>query len=105
MNRNAFLAICLGIVVPVVCYLVVRYYSQDVVAMPRRFYPDTIETKIQNGKETSDTVWHHVKNITLTNQVGQQVSLDDLKGKVIIADFFFTSCPTICPTLTRNMKK
>jgi protein SCO1/2 len=46
----------------------------------------------------------------LTNQLGQQVSLRDMQkndstGKVIVADFFFTHCPTICPTLTSNMKR
>jgi protein SCO1/2 len=57
------------------------------------------------GKEVSDTVWHRVANISLQNQLGDSISLDMIKGKVIVADFFFTRCPSICPTLTRNMKK
>jgi protein SCO1 len=105
MNKNAVLALSLGIVVPVLCYLVVNYYSHDAVVMPRRYYADSIKSKIQDGKEVTDTVWHQVSNITLTNQLGKQVSLDDIKGKVIVADFFFTSCPLICPKLTRNMKE
>jgi protein SCO1/2 len=105
MNKNAFLALLLVVVVPVICYLVVKHYSDEAVIMPPRYYPDTVISKIENGKSITDTVWHKVKNITLTNQLGKQVSLDDIKGKVIVADFFFTSCPTICPTLTRNMKK
>ncbi len=39
------------------------------------------------------------------NQLGDTVSLDDIKGSIIIADFFFTRCPSICPTLTKNMKE
>jgi protein SCO1/2 len=35
----------------------------------------------------------------------KEVGLDDLHGKIVIADFFFTSCPSICPKLTRNMKR
>jgi protein SCO1/2 len=105
MNRNAALALCLGILVPVVCYFIVKYYSDSAVVMPRRFYADSVITKVENGKEVTDTVWHKVKNITLTNQLGRQVSLDDIKGKVIVADFFFTSCPLICPRLTKNMKE
>ena len=73
--------------------------------MPPRYFADSIVNKVVNGKSTTDTVWHQVSNISLTNQLGEQVSLDDLKGKVIIADFFFTRCPSICPTLTRNMKE
>src|SRR5688572_4114075 len=78
--------------------------GKDAVHMPPRYYADSIINKVERGKSFTDTVWHKVENITLTNQLGQQVSLDDLKGKVIVADFFFTRCPSICPALTRNMK-
>jgi protein SCO1/2 len=71
----------------------------------------------KKGKNTEDTIWHQLPNFTLTNQLGHRVSLDDIKGvsynnaetdtsnKIIVADFFFTHCPTICPTLTKNMKR
>jgi protein SCO1/2 len=39
----------------------------------------------------------------LTNQRGQRFTLDDLKGRVWVADFVFTSCPTVCPKLTKRM--
>lgn len=73
--------------------------------MPKRYYYDTVITQVKNGKQVTDTVWHKVSNLTLTNQLGEQVSLDDLSGHIIVADFFFTRCPSICPALTRNMKK
>ena len=105
MNKKALLAVALLILVPVTCYWLVKYYSEEAVQMPRRFYSDSINTFVKDGKEYTDTVWHTVGNITLTNQLGQQVSLNDLKGRIIVADFFFTHCPSICPTLTSNMKK
>lgn len=37
------------------------------------------------------------------DQLGRTVTANDFKGKVYIADFFFTSCPTICPLQTGNM--
>jgi protein SCO1/2 len=40
-----------------------------------------------------------------TNQFGKKVSFADLKGKIIVLDFFFTRCPTLCPQLARAMKK
>ena len=73
--------------------------------MPRRYFFDDVVTTEKNGKTTTDTLWHSVKNISFTNQLGQTVSLDDAKGKVIVLDFFFTRCPSICPGLARNMKK
>ena len=72
--------------------------------MPHRYFADSVINKVVNGKSITDTIWHKVANIHLTNQLGQQVSLEDLKGKIIIVDFFFTRCPSICPTLTINMK-
>ena len=51
------------------------------------------------------TVWYKVKNIQLTNQLNQQVSLDDLNGRIIVVSFFFTRCPTICPKLGDAMRK
>ena len=72
--------------------------------MPTRYYADSVINKVVNGKSTTDTIWHQVANIQLTNQLGKQVSLDELKGRIIIADFFFTRCPSICPALTINMK-
>lgn len=95
----------LALVLPVVCYFIVDYFSDGAVDMPRRYYADTVITKIEGGKELTDTVWHKVANIELVNQLGDTVSLDDLPGKVMVINFFFTRCPSICPTLTVNMKK
>lgn len=105
MNKRALLAVALLILVPITCYWFVKHYSEEAVQMPRRFYSDSINTFIKDGKEYTDTVWHKVNNVTLMNQLGKQVSLDDLRGRVIVADFFFTHCPNICPTLTQNMRK
>ena len=72
--------------------------------MPPRYFPDSVINKIVDGKTVTDTVWHRVNNISLVNQLGDTVSLDDINGSIIIADYFFTRCPSICPTLTKNMK-
>lgn len=105
MNKKALLTVAMVIFIPVICYLLVKHYSEEAVVMPARFYSDSINTFIKDGKEYTDTVWHKVSNITLTNQLGNQVSMEDLPNKVIVADFFFTSCPNICPVMTANMKK
>ncbi|MEM1107753.1 MAG: SCO family protein [Planctomycetota bacterium] len=43
-------------------------------------------------------------DFTLTNQTGETITADDLRGQVWAADFFFTSCPGICPMLSANMR-
>jgi protein SCO1/2 len=73
--------------------------------MPRHYLPDLVDTITKKGKRISDTVWHRLNDFSLVNQERKPVTLDSLKGKIIIADFFFTHCPTICPGLTKNMKR
>ncbi len=73
--------------------------------MPRRYFYDSTFVKEEKGKQISDTAWHRVKSIAFTNQLGQKVTLDDAKGKVIVINYFFTRCPVVCPGLTRAMKK
>lgn len=105
MKNKAFLALCIAVMIPLVSYLLVDYYRNDAVTMPRRYFYDTVYTVTRNGKTEWDTSWHKVRNFTLTNQLGKTISLNDLKGKIIVADFFFTHCPSICPGLTKNMKR
>lgn len=105
MSGKALLAVCVAILVPLASYLIVKNASENAVAMPGRYYYDSVMTTMKDGKEITDTLWHSVNNITLINQLGNPVSLGELKGRIIVADFFFTHCPSICPTLTRNMKK
>jgi protein SCO1/2 len=79
---------------------------------------DTVITSVKKGKNVTDTVWHTISDFSLTDQQGAKISWDNLrfkdetddegkeeKGKIVVADFFFTHCPTICPGMTRNMKR
>jgi len=105
MNKKAILALTLAAFVPAVSYLMVKYYSERAVQMPSRYFYDSVAVVEKNGKTSTDTLWHHVKNISFTNQLGEKKTLDDLKGKIIVVDFFFTHCPTICPGMARSMKR
>ena len=44
-------------------------------------------------------------HFTLLNQDEKLITADSWKGKIVIADFFFTHCPTICPQMTNSLKK
>ena len=105
MNKKAALALLIAIILPVLCYYAVKWTSEEAIVMPRRYFMDSVITNTVDGKTTTDTIWHKTENITLVNQLGDTVSLYDIQNKVIVADFFFTRCPSICPTLTRNMER
>lgn len=105
MNKKALLALCVAILIPLTGYFVMRYVSADAVIIPRKYLLDSTRTRIVDGKSYTDSVWHRVENIRLVNQLGDTVSLYDVPGKALVVDFFFTSCRSICPALTRNMVK
>ncbi|HEX2682931.1 MAG TPA: SCO family protein, partial [Ferruginibacter sp.] len=106
MNKKAILGLLLALAMPFAGYYIVKYYSKEAVHMPARYFePDSVVVTEANGKTVTDTVWHRVKNINFTNQLGKKVSLDDLKGRILVIDFFFTRCPSICPGLARSMKR
>lgn len=95
----------LAVLVPLTGYLIVDHYGRDVVPIPRYYIPEKVDTIDKNGTITYDTTFHVVKDLALTNQMGQQVSLNDLPNKVILVNFFFTSCPSICPKMMANLEK
>jgi len=59
--------------------------------------------KIVDGKTVTDTLDHTIPDFKLINQDSNWVTPETFAGKVYVADFFFTSCPTICPTMKKEM--
>lgn len=111
MNKTALYGIFVALIIPVVAYFIMK--KVPTVILPHRVFFDSVSTKISKGKEVTDTVWSRVPDFSFTNQSGQQVSWKDMmyqrndsrqEGKIVVIDFFFTHCPTICPAMTRNMK-
>ena len=56
-------------------------------------------------KKIENAVDMPIKNFTATDQDHKSFGLKDLKGKVWISDFMFTSCADVCPPMTSNMAK
>lgn len=53
--------------------------------------------------ETGDTLYHTIAPFSFLSQDSTIITEEYLKGKITIVDFFFTTCPTICPIMTTNM--
>lgn len=53
--------------------------------------------------EINDSDFHKIPDFKLTNQEGNTITQKDVAEKIFVADFFFTTCPGICPKMTRNM--
>ena len=59
--------------------------------------------RIIDGKTVIDTIYQTISPFSYLNQDSVAVTDKDFDGKIYIADFFFTSCNTICPIMHRNM--
>ena len=63
------------------------------------------DTKLDGSPDLPKRVEARVPDFSLTNQQGQPLQLSDMAGKIWIADFIFTNCPTICPAMTQEMAR
>lgn len=61
--------------------------------------------KMVDGKSVTDTAFRTIPAFKLLNQDSVLVTEKDFEGTIYVADFFFTSCPTICPVMHRNLLK
>jgi len=99
------IAIAVTSLVPLSFFLIAKLLHKDRLQLPRRYGIEKLISKTVDGKQVVDTEYHHVSDLELINQLGQKISLNkDLKGKILVVDFFFSHCPVVCPKLTNNMK-
>jgi len=90
MLRNSFyLLVCLFVLGQMACQ------------SGPRVLPILGERDFENG----DTVYHTIPDFEFIDQDSNKVTKADFKGKIYIADFFFTHCPTICPKVTKQMMR
>ena len=63
-----------------------------------------VEKEVE-GKKVVETLPHKIAPFSVVNQKGKTLTNETLKGNIYIADFFFTSCPSICPKVKKQMKR
>lgn len=67
------------------------------------YSPAMVNTELVPEEIQHIRKYHTIGDFSLTNQNGEVITHEDYKGKIYIADFFFTTCPNICPLMTKNM--
>lgn len=65
---------------------------------PADVNPEMVDSTIQYVSK-----YHKIADFSFTNQNGKTITQKDYEGKIYVADFFFTTCTTICPIMTNNM--
>lgn len=88
----------LSVIIMYLFYNALQPKKTLVVYQPSMVNPELVDSTLQHVKK-----YHTIADFSLTNQNGQQITQDNYKNKIYVADFFFTTCPTICPIMTKNM--
>ncbi|VAV85960.1 Cytochrome oxidase biogenesis protein Sco1/SenC/PrrC, thiol-disulfide reductase involved in Cu(I) insertion into CoxII Cu(A) center [hydrothermal vent metagenome] len=88
----------LSIIIVSIIYSLLKPKRVLPIYQPSQVNSEMVDTTIQYKKK-----YHTIANFSLTNQNGKTITQDNYKDKIYVADFFFTTCQTICPIMTKNM--
>jgi protein SCO1/2 len=97
-KRFAIVFLIISIVIISIIYNKLNVYQPLPIYQPAMVSAELVDSTIQYQKK-----YHKIANFSLTNQNGKTITQDDYKDKIYVADFFFTTCQTICPIMTSNM--
>lgn len=64
------------------------------------YQPSDINPKLVDSSLQGVNRDHRIADFEVTNQLGQTITQEDFAGKIYVADFFFATCPTICPVMS-----
>ena len=78
------------------------YVLQPKVSLPI-YSPSMVSEELVEEDIRDIKKYHKINDFLLTNQNGELISQEFYQNKIYIADFFFTTCPDICPIMTENM--
>lgn len=99
------LGLAVAILLPLSFYIIAKVLKKDKINMPRYYVADGVDSQLVDGKMKYDTLFHKAAELNAINQFGDHIGINkDLEGKIIVVNFFFTTCPSICPQLTRSVK-
>ncbi|MEX0314212.1 MAG: SCO family protein, partial [Allomuricauda sp.] len=67
------------------------------------YQPSMVDQALVDSTLHYKKKYHTIADFELINQNGKKITEENYKDKIYVADFFFTTCPTICPIMTKNM--
>jgi len=94
----AIVLLVLSIVIISIFYQILKPREVLPIFQPAQVNEELVDSTIQHVKK-----YHTIADFSLINQNGKTVTQDTYNNKIYIADFFFTTCQTICPIMTDNM--
>lgn len=96
----AVVLLVLSAIIITIIYSIMKPKEMLKVYQPADVSTELVDSTLQYVKK-----YHTIADFSLTNQNGETITQDDYKDKIYVADFFFTTCQTICPIMTDHMVK
>lgn len=92
------IVIVLSAIILTLFYLALKPKKMLPIYNPSMVNPELVDSTVQYISK-----YHSIADFSFTNQNGKIITQKDYEGKIYVADFFFTTCGSICPIMTTNM--
>ncbi len=102
-SKYKFFAVVMLVLSAIIVFIIYSVLKKDRI-LPV-YEPEMVNTELVDSTVQYIRKYHKIADFNLTNQNGIQVTQEDYKNKIYVADFFFTTCQTICPIMTDHMKE
>jgi len=93
-----FIVTVLSIIILALFYSALKPKKTLPIYNPSMVNPELVDSTIQYISK-----YHTIADFSFTNQNGKTITQKDYEGKIYVADFFFTTCGSICPKMTTNL--
>ena len=98
------LAVFLIFVIGVAVIIYINYDFMNQKKLPI-LSPCDVNPELYDSSLYRNCIGHKITDFQLTDQLNRKVGIEILKNKIAVVDFFFVSCPSICPKMTNNLQK
>lgn len=103
-NNPRYIRLGLFMVILFIGIMVAYQMNLDARKLPV-YNPSQLNPKLVDESLAGVSQGHKIGNFQLINQEGNKVTDQDFKGKIYVADFFFTTCESICPKMSGQMQR
>jgi protein SCO1/2 len=99
-KKFAIVFAVISVIIITLIYNTLNVYQPLPIYQPTMVSTELVDSTLQYQKK-----YHKIADFSLINQNGNIITQKDYKNKIYVADFFFTTCQTICPIMTDHMVK
>ena len=105
IKSKALIGMAVALVLPLSFFIIAKVAKKDRLIMPSYYAEGEALPAHEGLKRAREGALKPIGNLVAIDQFGERVSLnDDLKGKMLAVNFFFTSCTSTCPKLSAHMR-